>query len=94
MTQERDYQTISNILHTFQIQDLVLVDNNFLDRALDSTMFALRATVHATMQYMLAQLVFGHDSILKQCHDVDWESMKKRKQDLIHNGNAWEKKRI
>ena len=44
--------------------------------------------MHTTTQYTPDQLVFGHYSILNQHHDVDWEAIKKRKQDLINKGNA------
>ena len=90
---ERVHQTIGNILHTFKIQDMVLDDDNPWDGILASTMFALRATVHTTTQYTPAQLVFGRDSILNRRHDVDWEVVKKRKQDLINKGNARENKK-
>ena len=69
---------------------MVLDDDNLWDGILASTMFALRATVHTTTQYTPAQLVFGCDSILNQSHDVDWEAVKKRKQDLINKGNTHE----
>ena len=35
----------------FEVQDMVLDDVNPWDRILVSTMFALRITVHATMQH-------------------------------------------
>ena len=34
-----------------------------------------------------AQLIFGRDSIINQRHDVGWETIRKRKQDLINKGN-------
>ena len=37
-----------------------LDDENPWDGILATTIFALRATIHATMQHTLAQLVFGH----------------------------------
>ena len=46
-------------------------------------MYALRATVHTTMQHTLAQLVYGRDSILNTRHEANWHVSKKRKQDLI-----------
>ena len=41
-------------------------------------MVALRATVHTTIQYTPAQLIFGCDPIINRCQ---------RKQDLINKGN-------
>ena len=87
---ERVHQTIVNIIRTFKTKDTVLDDDNPWDRILTSIMFALRATVHTTTQYTPAQLVFGRDSILNTCHEVNWQLIKKRKQDLINKGNQRE----
>ena len=48
---ERVHQTIGNILRTFNIQNVVLDDKNPWDGILASTIFALRAKIHTTMQY-------------------------------------------
>ena len=56
-------------------------------------MFALTDTVHTTTQSLPDQLVFGHGSILNQHHNVDWESVKKRKQELVNKGNVQENKK-
>ena len=48
-------------------------------------MFALRDTVHTTMQYNPDQLVFGRNSIINQPHDVEWEII--MEQNHIHKGN-------
>ena len=36
-----------------------------------------RATVHATTQYTLAQLIFGRNSIISQHHDIGWANKNK-----------------
>ena len=69
---------------------MVLDEKKPWDGILDSTMFALRATLHTTTQYTPAQLIFGRDSIINQRHDVGWETIRKRKQDLINKGNECE----
>ena len=56
---ERVHQTIGNIICIFKVQDMVLNDESPWDGILASTMFALSATVHTTMQCTPAQLVFG-----------------------------------
>ena len=87
---ERVHQTIGNILRTFKVQNMVLDDENPWDGILASTMFALRATVHTTTQYTPAQLIFGRDSIINRRHEVDWEVIRTRKQNLINKGNERE----
>ena len=70
---ERIHQTIGNIIRTFKVQDMVLDDENPWKGILAPTMFALCATVHTTMQYTSAQLVFGRDSILSIRHEANWQ---------------------
>ena len=60
------------------------------DGILAYTMFALRATVHTTTQYTPTQLIFGRNSIINRRHNLDWEIIRKRKQDLINKGNERE----
>ena len=50
---------------------MVFDDDDAWDGILASTKFTLRATVHTTMQYTPAQLVFGQDSILNICHKAN-----------------------
>ena len=57
---------------------MVLDVKNPRDMILASTILALRATVHTTMQYTPAQLVFRQDSILNKRHEANWNSIKKR----------------
>ena len=69
---------------------MLLDDENPWDGILASTMFALRATVHTTTQYIPAQLIFGRDSIINRRHQVDRETIRKQKQDPINKGNERE----
>ena len=73
---------------------MVLDDGNLWDVILAYTMFALWLIDHTTTQYMSVQLVFGHDSILNRCHNIDWEAGGKRKQVLINKGNAHKNKKL
>ena len=81
------HQTTGNTLRTFKAQNMVLDEENPWDDIFAFTIFALRATVHATTQYTLVQLIFGHDSIKNLRLDVDWETIRKRKQNLANEGN-------
>ena len=84
------HKTIGNILRTFKVQNMVLNDKNPWDGILASTMSALRATVHTTTQYTPVQLIFGRDSIINPHYKIDWELIRKQKQDLINKGNKGE----
>ena len=70
------HQTISHIIRTFKVQDMVSDDENSWDRILASTMFALRATVHTAMP-----------SIFNTRHEANWHLIEKLKQDSINKGN-------
>ena len=61
---ERAHQTIGNVLRTFQVQNTILDKDDPWSGILAATMFAMRATVHTTLQATPSQLVFGRDSML------------------------------
>ena len=48
---ERVHQTIGDILRTFNVQNMILDDENPWDGILAFTMFTLRATVHTSTQH-------------------------------------------
>ena len=51
-------------------------------------MFILRATIHNSYQTIHSCLKrLGQDPILNSRHEVDWEAIEKRKQDLINKVN-------
>ena len=54
---------------------------------LASTIFALRATANTAMQLTPANFVCGCNSIINQGHNIDWETIRRRKQDLINKAN-------
>ena len=87
---ERVHQTIGNLLCTFKVKNMVLDEESPRDSILTSAMFVLRATVQTTMQHVPVQLVCDCNSILNQRHDIDWEIIRKQKQNLINKGNKCE----
>ena len=59
---KRIHQTIGNIIRTFDVSNII--NNNSWSGILTTTMFAVRATYHTTLQAYPMQLVFGLDTIL------------------------------
>ena len=57
---------------------------------LTAVAFAVRATVHTTMQATPMQLVFGRDAILNIQHQANWKYIKDRKQRMIRINNKRE----
>ena len=66
---------------------MVLNDESPWDVNLACSVFALRAIVHTTTQYIPVLLVFGQHLILFTRHRANWHLIKTRKQDLITEGN-------
>ena len=87
---ERAHQTIGNIIRTFQINksDLDLLDP--WNGILSAVIFAMRSTVHTTLQSTPMQLVFGRDAILNISHEAKWQLIKTRKQEIINKNNTRE----
>ena len=77
------------MLRTYEVQDLENVDKP-LDGILAAICFALRATTHTTLQASPTQLAFGRDHILNVKFEVDWQLIRKRKQDMINKNNERE----
>ena len=69
-TIEQIHQTIGNIIHTFDVSNIV--NNDPWSGNLVATMFSVRATYHKTQQASLMQLVFGQDATLNIKHVADW----------------------
>ena len=87
---ERVHQTIGDIIRSFKIQEMDLDNENPWEVILSSTMFAIRSTMHTTMQHTPLQLVFGRDTILNINQEANWQVIKQRKHALINKGNQKE----
>ena len=61
---ERVPQIISNIIHTYKIQEMDFDNENPGEGILSSIMFAIRFTVYTNTRYTPSQLVFGRDTFL------------------------------
>ena len=87
---ERVHQVIGNIIHTFELHDNYLDEEDPWKGILSATAFAVRATYHTTLQKTSGQLVFGRDMIYNIKHTANWEYIRARKQEIIHKNNQRE----
>ena len=87
---ERAHQTISNILRTYQVNNTKLDLDDPWSGILSAVIFAMRSTVHTTMQATPMQLVFGRDAIMNLMFDANWHLIKLRKQNAINRNDAKE----
>ena len=88
---ERSHQTIRNIIRTFYVSNIV--NNDTWSGILATTMSAVSATYHTTIQAYPMHLVFGRDAILNIKHFADWEHIRQRKQLRVKHNNKRESMR-
>ena len=87
---ERLHQTIGNIMHTFNIQEMGLDNENPWEGILSSTVFAIWSTAHTTTQHTSSQLVFGRDAILNINQEANWQLVEQHIQALINKADKKE----
>ena len=85
---ERVHQTIGNMIRSFELNESTEEDP--WKYVLAATMFAVRTTVHTTLNATPAQLVFGRDAILNIPYEANWKLVKLRKQERIKRDNQRE----
>jgi Integrase zinc binding domain len=90
---ERVHQTLGNVIRTFQVHDAYLDEDDPWSGILAAAMFAIRATVHTTLQATPSQLVFGRDAIMNIKFEADWRLIRERKQSIIKQNNKRENAR-
>ena len=78
------------MVRTFELEKFYLDNDDSWKVILSTTAFAVRATIHTTLQKTPAQLIFGRDMILNVNHVANWEHIKQRKQRLIDKNNKHE----
>ncbi len=87
---ERIHQVLGNMIRSFELENHYLDEDDPWKGLLTAAAFAIRATMHTTLQKTPGQLVFGRDMILNVQHQADWELIKRRKQDRINSNNQKE----
>jgi hypothetical protein len=70
---ERVHKVIGNIIHTFDLQDNYLDEDDPWKGILSANAFTVWSTYHATLQEAPGQLVFGRDMICNVQHTANWE---------------------
>jgi transposase InsO family protein len=88
---ERIHQTIGNMIRTFEIYDNDGIDDDDpWSGILAAVMAAVRSTYATTMQATPMQLVFGRDAVINTKFIADWDYIRQRKQNIIHQNNIRE----
>ena len=84
---ERIHQVIAKLVHTFNLNNNCLDQDDPWSGILAATAFTVHSTYHTTLQATPAQLMFGHDTILNNPFFTDWEAIRIPKQKLIDKNN-------
>jgi hypothetical protein len=89
---ERAHKTVHNMIASLGIRDVHDVEERtFQWQGLVSAVgWAMRSTVHTTLNATPAQLVFGRDAIHNIGFVADWQYMRERKQRMIIQNNKKE----
>jgi len=89
---ERIHQVLGDGLRVFDLENMNIDpdDEDPFDEYLSAVSYAIRGAYHQTHGHSPAQLVFGRDMYLPIPAEIDWESIKRRKQDKIRISNERE----
>ena len=89
---ERVHQTIGQMIRTMEVQNTDNIVDPF-SGILSAVCFAVRATVHTTLQATPSQLVFGRDHILNIKYEANWKHIRDQKQKVINKNNERENRK-
>ena len=87
---ERVHLVLGNALRTFELEEKELDTNDPRGHFLSAAAWAIRSTVHTTLDAMPGQLVFGRDILLPIQIKMDWAQIQQCKQDMINVHNRKE----
>jgi hypothetical protein len=86
---ERIHQVLADGLLTFDLEGTPIDEENDdpFEEYLSTVSYALRSSYHQAHGHSPAQLIYGRDMFLPVSVDIDWESIKNRKQQTINRSN-------
>ena len=83
---KRVHQVLGDALRTYELQERDLPDYDPFGSFLSAAAWAIRSTLHTTLQATPGQLVFGRDMLLDIPFKANWGVIRARKQNLINKG--------
>lgn len=87
---ERVHQVLNDMLRTFELEEQELDETDPWSEFISAAAFAIRSTVHTTLEASPAQLVYGRDMILPIKFEADWTYIRNKRQKEINRNNARE----
>lgn len=85
--------TLGDMLRTYELDKQSFDDTDPWTGYLTSIAWALRSTIHTTLDTTPAELVFGRDMIMPIQFKADWEKIRVKRQLQINKDNERENKR-
>jgi transposase InsO family protein len=90
---ERVHAVLNNCLKTFELEERELDEANPWGPFLSAAAYAIRSTVHTTLEASPAQLVFGRDMLLPITFRANWARIRERRQEEMTRNNRRENQR-
>jgi hypothetical protein len=87
---ERVHQVLGNALRAFELENKELDTTDPWGPFPSAEAWAIRSTVHTTLDATPGQLVFGQDMLLPIQLKMDWARIQQCKQDIINVNNRKE----
>lgn len=87
---ERVHQVLGDMLRTFELEERELDPRDPWGSVLSAVGYAIRSTVHTTLDATPSQLVFGRDMLLPLKLETDWAVLQERRQKEIRRNNLRE----
>ena len=73
---EHLHHVLANLCCTFELEENCMDETDPWAGILSATAFAMRSTIHTTLNATPGQLVFGHDMIMNLKHEADWQAIR------------------
>ena len=89
---ERIHQVVQDMLRTHDLENYDLDQNDPWSDILASVAWAVRSTIHTTLNATPGQLVFGRDMIFHDTYKANWQLIHSRKEKEMKRSNTQENK--
>ena len=87
---ERVHQTLGNLLRVYELEKYDFPRGDPWSNILASAAWAIRSTVHTTLDATPGQLVYGRDMLFDLAFKANWREIKERKRNRIEDSNKRE----
>ena len=87
---EHLHQVLANLCRTFELEDNCMDEMDPWAGILSAPAFAMRSTIHTTLNATPGQLVFGRGMIMNLKCEADWQAIRQHKQSVTNENDLKE----